>query len=216
MTASKTVLVTRPNHDITTNYFYFWAEEVLKLASKKHKVLDLCSKKANRKNFESYAKKHKPDFFFFNGHGCDEIVAGYNNEPLLITDGNDELCCDSIIYIRSCSAAKTLGNSLIRQSAKACIGYNTKFGFMRLIEKEGNPLSDPLAKLYLEPSNIVATTLLKGHSASEAHLRGLGEMKKNLRKMLSSENPLTDSTGIVLLWSNIRGQILLGDPNAII
>ncbi|MBI2330283.1 hypothetical protein HYU94_02750 [Candidatus Daviesbacteria bacterium] len=85
-----------------------------------------------------------------------------------------------------------------------------------IIEKENNPLSDPLAKLYLEPSNIVATTLLKGHSASEAHLRGLGEMKKNLRKMLSSENPLTDSTGIVLLWSNIRGQILLGDPNAII
>lgn len=213
---SKIVLVTRPNHDITTNYFYLWAEQVLKLASKKHKVLDLNSKKANRKNFESYAKKHKPDFFFFNGHGSDEIVAGYNNEPLLIINKNDQLCRDSIIYIRSCSAAKTLGVSLIQQSAKACIGYTTKFGFMRLIEKERDPLSDPLAKLYLEPSNIVATTLLKGHSASVAHLRGLGEMKKNLRKMLSSENPLTDSTGIVLLWSNIRGQILLGNPNAVI
>lgn len=213
---SKTVLVTRPNHDITTNYFYVWTGEVLKLASKKHKVLDLYSKRANRKNFESYTKKHKPNFFFFNGHGSDEIVAGYNNEPLLIANENDELCRDSIIYIRSCSAAKTLGVSLIKQSAKACIGYATKFGFMRLIEKERNPLSDPLAKLYLEPSNIVATTLLKGHTASEAHFRGLGEMKKNLRKMLSSENPLTNSTGIILLWSNIRGQILLGNPNAVI
>ncbi len=216
MATNKTVLVTRPNHDITTNYFYLWAGEVLRLASKKHKVLDLYSKKASRKNFESYAKKHKPNFFFFNGHGSDEIVAGYNNEPLLIVNKNDELCWDSIVYIRSCSAAKTLGVSLIKQCTKACIGYTTKFGFMRLIEKERNPLSDPLAKLYLEPSNIVATTLLKGHTASEAHFRGLGEMKKNLRKMLSSENPLTDSTGIVLLWSNIRGQILLGDPNAVI
>lgn len=213
---SKTVLVTRPNHDITTTYFYLWSEEVLKLASKSYKVLNLHGRKANRKAFESYAKKHKPDFFFFNGHGSDEIVTGYNDEPLLISGKNDDLCLESIIYIRSCSAAKTLGVSLIQQSVKACIGYNTKFGFMRLIEKERDPLSNPLVKLYLEPSNIVATTLLKGHTSLDAHLRGLGEMKKNLRKLLSSENPFTDSTGIVLLWSNIRGQVLLGDPNAVI
>lgn len=216
MTTSKTVLVTRPNHDITTTYFCVWAEKVLKLAAKKHKVLDLYSKRANLKTFESYTKKHKPDFFFFNGHGSDEIVAGYDDEHLLISGKNDGLCPESIVYIRSCSAAKTLGVSLIEQSAKSCIGYSTKFGFMRLIEKERDPLSDTLAKLYLEPSNVVVTTLLKGHTASEAHNRGLREMRKNLRKMLSSENPLTDSTGIVLLWSNIRGQVLLGDPNATI
>lgn len=202
---------------MTTIYFHQWSKDVIRFAiARKNKVLDLEGKKANRKTFESYAKKHLPDFFFFNGHGSNEIVAGYDNEPLLISSKNDELCPKSIIYIRSCSAAKTLGVSLIQKSAKACIGYNTKFGFMRLIDKERNPLSDPLARLYLQPSNIVATTLLKGHTALEAHLRGLGEMKKNLRKMLSSENPITDSTGIVLLWSNIRGQILLGDPNATI
>lgn len=213
---NRTVLVTRPNHDITTTYFYFWSEAVLKLASRRHKVLDLYSKKANRKTFESYTKKHKPDFFFFNGHGSDIVLAGYNDEPILISNQNDGLCSESIIYIRSCSAVKILGPSLIDHHAKACIGYSTKFGFMRLIEKESKPLSDPLAKLYLEPSNIVATTLLKGHCASEAHFRGLAEMKKNLKKLLSSENPLTDSTGIVLLWSNIQGQVLLGDPNATI
>lgn len=216
MIQSKVVLVTRPNHDITTTYFCLWAEKTLSLASRKHKVLDLHSKKANRKTFESYAKKHRPNFFFFNGHGSDEVVAGYDNEPLLVSTKNDNLCLNSIVYIRSCSAAKILGESLIRQSAKSCIGYVTKFGFMRLVEKEREPLSDPLAKLYLEPSNIVATTLLKGHTALEAHCRGIVEMKKNLKKMLSSENPLADATGVVLLWSNIRGQVVLGDQNATI
>lgn len=214
---SKTVLITRPNYDITTQYFHQWSKEVVELAvARKNKILDLEGKKANRKTFESYTKKHKPDLFFFNGHGSDEIVTGFNHEPLLISGKNDELCPESIIYIRSCSAGKILGHSLILQSAKACIGYKTKFGFMRLIDYERNPLSDPLAKLYLEPSNIVATTLIKGHTASDAHLRGLGAMKKNLRKMLSSENQFADSTGIALLWSNIRGQVLLGDPNATI
>ena len=214
---SKTVLITRPNHDITTNYFHQWSEEVIRLATaRKNKVLDLDGKKANRKTFESYAKKHQPDFFFFNGHGSDTILAGYDNEPILTSDNNNSICTQSIVYVRSCSAAQALGVSLVKQGTKAFIGYINKFGFMRLVDKESRPLSDPLARLFLAPSNIVATTLLKGRPASEAHLRSLREMKKNLRKLLSSENPLSDSTGAVLLWSNIRGQTLLGNPNAVI
>lgn len=214
---SKTVLITRPNYDITTNYFHQWSEEIIKLAvGRKNKVLDLEGKKANRKLLESYAKKHRPDFFFFNGHGSDTLLAGYDNEPILVSGENDSICSQSIVYVRSCSAAKVLGVSLIKRNTKAFIGYVNKFGFMRLIDKQLKPLFDPLARLFLAPSNIVATTLLKGHPAIEAHQRSLGEMRKNLRKLLSSENPLSDSTGAVLLWSNIRGQRLLGNPNAVI
>lgn len=214
---SKTVLITRPNYDITTNYFHQWSEEVINLAAaRKNKVLDLDGKKANRKTFESYAKKHRPDFFFFNGHGSDTVLAGSDNEPILTSNDDGSICTQSIVYIRSCSAARVLGDSLVKQGTKAFIGYVNKFGFMRLVDKESRPLSDPLAKLFLAPSNIVATTLLKGHPASEAYRRSLREMKKNLRKLLSSENPLSDSTGAVLLWSNIRGQTLLGNPNAVI
>lgn len=217
MIMSKTILITRPNYDVTTNYFYKWSEEVISLAVKrKNKALDLEGIKANRKTFESYAKKHKPDFFFFNGHGSDAVLAGFNNEPILISGENDSICSQSIVYVRSCSAAKVLGGSLVKHNTKAFIGYINKFGFMRLLDKESKPLSDSLARLFLAPSNIVATTLLKGHSAIEAHQRSLREMKKNLRKLLSSENPLSDSTGAVLLWSNIRGQTLLGNPNAVI
>lgn len=215
---SKTVLITRPNYDITTKYFHQWSEEVIRLAAeRKNKVLDLEGKKANRKTFESYAKKHRPDFFFFNGHGSDTLLAGYDNEPILISDAdNNSICSRSIVYVRSCSAAKVLGVSLIKYKASAFIGYVNKFGFMRLVQKESKPLSDPLARMFLAPSNLVATTLLKGHPAIEAHQRSLREMRKNLSKLLSSENPLSDSTGAVLLWSNIRGQTLLGNPNAVI
>ncbi len=214
---SKTVLITRPNYDITTNYFHQWSEQVISLATaRKNKVLDLDGQKANRKTFESYAKKHRPDFFFFNGHGSDTVLAGSDNEPILTSNDNDSMCTQSIVYVRSCSAARVLGASLVKQGTKTFIGYVNKFGFMRLVDKQSRPLSDPLARLFLAPSNIVATTLLKGHPASEAHRRSLREMKKNLRKLLSSENPLSDSTGAVLLWSNIRGQTLLGNPNAVI
>lgn len=215
MMTNKAILVTRPNYDIITTYFYHWSESILMLAAQKgYKVFDLAGSKASRSNFESYSKKHNPNFFFFNGHGSDEVVAGQNHELLLISGKNDSLSKDSIVYIRSCSAAKILGPSLINQATKAVIGYTTKFGFMRLVDKESKPLSDPLAELFLKPSNIVATTFLKGHTAFEAHQRSINGMKKNLRKMLSSENPFSDSTSIVLLWSNIKGQILLGDPQA--
>lgn len=214
---SKTVLITRPNYDITTTYFHQWSKGVIRLAAaRKVKVLDLDGKKANRHTFDSYAKKHRPDFFFFNGHGSDTVLAGYDNEPILRSGDNNSICAEAIVYVRSCSAAKVLGVSLIKYGAKAFIGYVNKFGFMRSVHKESKPLSDTLAELFLAPSNIVASTLLKGHTAREAHQRSLDAMRKNLSKLLSSESPLSDSTGAVLLWSNIRGQTLLGNPDAVI
>jgi hypothetical protein len=214
---NKIVLITRPNYDITTNYFYEWSESIITLAvERRDKVLDLHGKKANRKAFESYANKHHPNLFFLNGHGSDVVLAGYNHEPILISGDNDSLCFDSIVYIRSCSAGNSLANALVNQKARACIGYTTKFGFMRLVDRERNPLSDELAELFLEPSNTVITTLLKGHTVMEAHRRSIEGMKRNLHKMLSSDNSFSDSTSIMLLCSNMRGQIVVGDSSATI
>ena len=134
---NKTVLITRPNHDVTTNYFYYWSEEVIQLAVKRNnKVLDLEGKKANRKSFESYAIKHHPDFLFLNGHGSDTVLAGYDNESILTSNENSSICSQSVVYIRSCSAAMVLGASLIKHGARSFIGYLNKFGFMRLVQYE--------------------------------------------------------------------------------
>lgn len=214
---NKVILITRPNHDETTDYLHKWSEPVIKLAKDKlFTVLDLVGPKARRNIFESYSRKKQPHFFFLNGHGSETIIAGQNNEHILIGDENDDLCEKAIVFMRSCNAVKILGVSLVKKGTKACIGYTTKFGFLRLLAYTTHPLQDPLAGLFLEPSNKIATTLLKGHTVVEAHKRGLDEMKKNLRKMLSSAGTHIDSNAIVLLWTNIRGQTYIGDSEATI
>ena len=214
---NKVVLVTRPNHDETTNYLDKWSEPIIKLANQKnYKLIDLRGEKATRSVFEGYARKHHPSFFFLNGHGSEKIIAGQNNEYLLVYKENETLCAGAVLYVRSCSAAKLLGQSLVTSGARACIGYTSKFGFMRLLSSTTKPILDPLAKLFIEPANLVATTLLKGHSVLDAHQRGISGMKKNLKRMLSSESTQQNSNAVVLLWSNIRGQVVIGDSSATI
>ncbi len=44
------LLVTRPQHDITTHYISSWAQEIIDLAKKKSiDTIDLCREKVNKK-----------------------------------------------------------------------------------------------------------------------------------------------------------------------
>ena len=102
---NKTILVTRPRYDDTTAYLNKWAGLVKEFAEERGcRVLDLDGEKANRAEFESYAKKHRPNFFFFNGHGSDEAVTGDQEKDLLLHKVNDNFCTGAIVYIRSCNA----------------------------------------------------------------------------------------------------------------
>ena len=57
---NKILLITRPQHDETTNYLYFWAESVIEEAKKRNfEVLDLKGRKANAKDFVGRMKKVK-------------------------------------------------------------------------------------------------------------------------------------------------------------
>ena len=59
------LIVTRPQHDITTSYLSAWAEEVIKLAKEKGvNVVDLLRDNANRKELEGRIKKLKPELIF--------------------------------------------------------------------------------------------------------------------------------------------------------
>lgn len=77
---NKILLVTRPNHDITTRYLSVWNERIIELAQKKHiLVLDLKREKANKKELKSRILKMKPSLIVFNGHGSDNCVTGYKS-----------------------------------------------------------------------------------------------------------------------------------------
>lgn len=213
---SKSLLLTRPNHDNTTNYLCFWSESVIGIAeSKKFNIYDLKGKKANKANFESYLKARKPDFLFLNGHGNANSMLGHNNEPIL-ESSSTAFVKGLIIYARSCDVGQSLGSQLISSGVKVFIGYDRNFVFGYTHSKITKPFEDPLAKLFLEPSNLVVTTLLKGNTAQESHERSKEAMWKNLRKMLSSIATDEEKRLAPYLWSNIKGQVLYGDQTACI
>lgn len=212
MGKNKSILITRPNHDYTTNYLYFWAEEVIKLAQRRgFSVYDLKGRKASRKQFENYVQKNKPSFLFLNGHGDAVTVTGYNNEPLIDSSSS---VLDYVIYARSCDAGRKLGIDLVKKGTKTFIGYTRKFIFGYSSLKITRPKDDDMAKLFLEPSNLVASTLIKGHTSIEAHHRSKDAMYKNFLRMISGWATYEQRYAARWLWGNIRSQVLIGDQNS--
>lgn len=209
------MLVTRPRHDRGTNYLFYWSQNVVSLAKEKSiRVLDLAAQKATKLLLHQYCQKFKPTFFFLNGHGSTDVVTGHNNEPLLTADEDLSIVSASIVYCRSCEVAVMLGQAVVQAGAQGFIGYRRKFILAYLPEYISKPLVDPLAKLFLEPSNLIPITLLKGHDLGEAYRRSLVAMHKNMSRMLSSAASFEERYHAQFLWSNIRSQTILGNPDA--
>jgi hypothetical protein len=212
---NKSLLITRPNHDCATNYLYFWSQYVINEAAKKHiPVYDLKRIKATRAEFDSFLRSRQPGFIFFNGHGNATTITGFNNEPLLGSNIIQKFVKDTIIYARSCEAGKILGIKLIENGTRVFIGYKRKFLCGLTPSKITKPLTDPLAKLFLEPSNLVPTTLIKGHTAKKAHERSKSAMQKNFRRMISTAATEEERYAARWLYGNMKCQVLYGDQNA--
>jgi hypothetical protein len=214
---SNTLLVTRPRHDETTNYLFYFAKEVIKKAEKKKfKIIDLEGPKANARDFSGRIKKTNPNVIFLNGHGNYAIVSGHNNEPLVCLNKNESLLSNKITYALSCSSAKELGKSAVTHGAKCFIGYDEDFVFLHEINKTTKPLEDKTAALFLEPSNLIMTTLIKGNSTEDAHKRSKEKFKHNLRKLLTSDSPQDDKTSVQWLYWDMKHQVCLGNKQAMI
>ncbi len=212
-----TLLITRPDHDLTNVYFFHWSKKVIDFAIKKtHKVLILDREKAVLKVLTSYISRNNPSFIFLNGHGNKNCITGHLNEKLFDSNTDSRLVKNKIFYARSCNAGAVLGPLLIKKGAKAFIGYVNKFWVYLEENKTTRPLQDRMAKMFLEPSNLIATTLLKGNTVGKAHENSVKKMKKNLSFLLSNKAGQEGREAAVLLWNNISGQRVIGDNSAII
>ncbi|MCX6792299.1 MAG: hypothetical protein NT149_04655 [Candidatus Gottesmanbacteria bacterium] len=212
---NKSLLVTRPNYDSATHYLYRWTEPVIAEAKRKHiPVYDLKEDKATKKTFLSYVQSKHPGFLFLNGHGDAFSVGGHDDEVILDKKIDTGALLDCIMYARSCDSGKVLGNTLVGRGVLAFIGYTRKFIVGTTRSKITKPLEDQLAKLFLEPSNLIATTILKGHSAGEADRRSKQAMLKKFGKMISSIGSFEERFAARWLWSDIRSQVVIGDHNA--
>ena len=205
-------MITRPNHDLTTTYLSAWARKIAEIAQEKgFFIYDLEGVRANVKTFLSFLKEKSPSFLFLNGHGSPSEICGQRNE--VIMDSTTEIP-GAIIYARSCSAGIRLGEEAIKNGARAFIGYARNFIVGYSPDKVFEPLTDDMASLFLDPSNLVASVIIKGHSAAEANTRSKEAMYKNFRKMILSTATYEERYASQWLWSNLKGQILLGDPDA--
>lgn len=210
-----TLIVTRPQHDVTTKYISAWAEDIIAFAkSKGLSVIDLVKQKANRKEFESRLNKLSPRVIFFNGHGDDETVTGHDNQPLMKRGENHEYLLGKITYALSCRSAKALGQTVAGTKESTYIGYEDDFTFVCNKDYITKPKSDPRAKPFMDCSNQVMLALLKNHTAQEAteRARELFE-QKSMELSLSTANQ-DDLQAAQCLWWNMNRLKCLGDTQA--
>jgi hypothetical protein len=209
------ILITRPNHDELLNYLYHWCQPIINLALKKDfQLIDLSGKKATNGLLHQYLRKIKPSFYMLNGHGNSDGIYGDDNYPIIESNDKLEEFKHGIFYCRSCDSGQNLGPLLIKSGAKGFIGYDRKFTVAYFPNYLTKPMQDPLARLFIEPSNQVPLSLIKGHTISEAYQKSQKMMRINLRKMLSSNASYEERSSAMFLWSNIKHQVILGDTNA--
>lgn len=212
---NKIFLITRPKHDDTTHYLFNWSKKTIELAEKKGvKILDLKKEKANKKTLTSFINKRTPSLVFFNGHGGENCVMGHSNEVLVEADNNEGLLKNKIIYALSCKSAKELGVKSVKIGAKTYIGYNDDFVFVIDGAKIYRPLEDNDARLFLEPSNKIITSLIKGHNTGTSYQKSQELFRKNIQKLLTSESSGNSVYIRYLLW-DMRHQVCLGDQGAV-
>ena len=213
---SKSLLITRPEHDLTTRYISKWSEKIIQEAKDKRiEVIDLHGEKANRERVLGILKKKASltMLVVFNGHGSYTAVAGHNNEPL-VTQENADVLASKIVYARSCQSAKGLGQASVANGAIVYLGYQEDFIFLIDEDKISKPLEDTKAVLFLEPSNYVITGLLKGHSASDANNRSKNLFRKNIEKLLVGKSSSENFYAARFLYWDMTNQVCLGNGAA--
>ena len=158
------ILFSRPDYDSTLAYLYYYSKELVNYAkNKKHKILNREKEQANKFEIINLIKKQKPDFIVFNGHGDPDKIAGHKNE-IIISKTNPEVLSGTIVYSLTCSSGQKLGKLIVAKGGICFIGYDEDFNLGKDPNSEAVPRRDKIAKLFLEPSNILVKSLIDGES----------------------------------------------------
>lgn len=211
----RTLLVTRPCYDEATNYLFYYAGLLISEAeSKGIPVLDLKRPRLTRKIFTNIIDEHKPGFVFFNAHGDEKTIygdrIGKDDEVLVRENDNHNILDSRIVYARSCCSAASLGEAC---EGGCFIGYRVPFSFWIDERWSSKPSNDDIARLFLEPSNLVVSSLLKGNNAKEAVDKSLNLSKKNIMRLLEEKEEPGAMASVMLLWNNMAGLCIAGDES---
>jgi hypothetical protein len=210
----KSILITRPDHDVVTHYLSVWYEDVLiEIRKKGLKVIDLGQKNVSKLNFEKYMKKQSPRLVFLNGHGSESLVTGYNNEPI-VSDSNVDLLKNTITYALACKSAKKLGVLAVKKGCSSFLGYKDNFCIITRKHKNFNPEEDDFANYFKEPAITIPLSLIKGNNSFEALNRAKNKFKDKIREIsLSDAKEEYKDIRRWLFW-NMYNLELVGEENA--
>lgn len=209
------ILITRPEHDPLTRHLSHWNIKVIESArSKGNDVIDLRRNKANKNEFNGRINKIDPALVLLNGHGDNDTVCGHDNEILVKTGENEALLKRRITYAVACSSARVLGAAVCIDAKSSFIGYDEYF-ILNLDRKFiTNPLQDKRAEKFLDPSNRVGISLVKGHTCKEASENSKRAFRRNIALLLTNTNDPDALDDAKDLYWNMNHQVCLGDGNA--
>lgn len=159
-------------------------------------------------------KKKKPNLIMFNGHGSEKVICGHKNEVLVSSEENPEVLKDSITYALSCSSASKLGPKSVKEGAPCFIGYEFDFALGKDPDSEATPRKDKIAKLFLEPSNILFSSLLEGSTANTAIEKAKKKMNDNVWYLNTTDSFPEASDYAPFLFGNYFGLTCKGDEEA--
>lgn len=211
------LIITCPEHDDATAYLTFFSKEIIDEAIKK----PLKNKKVNQKknlnigSFSSILSKLDYRLVVLNGHGSYDSIFGYKNDIIIKLGKNDHLLKERLVYARSCDAGAKLGPACMKNTKNGCfIGYELPFIFFMDPKWTTKPHNDKVARLFLEPSNLVPISIIKGHSAIESHDSSKKQILKIMEKLIKNEPSQETPFYIEALWNNYSGQVIYGNTEA--
>lgn len=211
------VLFSRPCDDTTLNYLHYYSKELVYESNQLgHITIDKEKNDANKEIILPIIKKQKPELIMFNGHGSPEEICGHGQEIIISARKNLEVLKNTIVYSLSCSSALILGPKSIEKGAISFIGYELDFALGKDPESEASPRHDKIAKLFLEPSNILFSALLNRKNVKASVEKAKKKMKENIDYLHTTDGFPEAIYYAPFLFGNYLGLIAHGNNGAFI
>jgi len=141
------------------------------------------------------------------------VISSAQDNP---KQNNEEIFKGKIVYALACKSASHLGPKSVEAGATAFIGYLKDFVFFNDDSKIARPENDKVAGLFLDPSNRLSISLVKGNDVFNASKKSKKLFAENIKKLLNSDNDSRDfsSSFIPYLVWNMKHQVCYGDQDA--
>ncbi len=172
---TNSLLLIRPDYELVTRYGAAWQTQILNAASGAGlPYVDLYGSSANSSNFFSSLNTNDPVLVNIMGHGNYNVIVCQNNELLLQGGYNTNVLAGRVVYDLSCRAGRDLGRTAFAEGAISFLGYTEDFWIAYTTggHSDGgmiNPLSDEVARGFLEPHNIAPISYIQGSNPSASY-----------------------------------------------